>query len=135
MIRAAVLRDEVLALGDGDRAGAAAVLAELWALDPELLRDALALAASSAGVRQATRIATAWEGTPPLLWRHDALRRVPVARVRERTDYTGAQVWDVGVWVDGEHRSLGTCPTAQDAQATADAALADEDALRRWHLL
>lgn len=129
-----MLLDAIHQLGDGSRAGAAAVLAEALALDPELLRDALALASASVGVRQATRIATGWTDGGPLLWRYDALRRDPVAQASMRTDYTGAQVWDVRIWVDGQRRDLGTCPTAQDAQATADAALTEEGE-RRWHLL
>lgn len=135
MSRARVLLDAALQLGDGSRSGAAEVLAEAFVADPALLRAALALASSNVGVRQATRIATAWTDFGEGLWRYDALRRDPVARVYPRTDYTGAQVWDVGIWVDGQHRPLGTCPTVQVAQATADTALTDEEALRRWHLL
>lgn len=131
--------DALVELGGGERAGAAEVLSELLALEPELLRDALALvwpALGEDGVRVllATLIATPWGGSPSSRRRLDLLRGERVAEVRRYWRPSGESAWQILVWGDGVERDLGTAQTPEEGERRADEALTEEGE-RRWHLL
>lgn len=128
--RAQVLRDEALALGGGDRVGAAQVLAELLTEDPVLGQMALAIL----GGRQPSpvfRIAMPWEGGGERFYRFHLLRAEYVAEVwRPRH----ADTWLVRVYlqVEGE-QDVGEAETLEEGQRMADEAL--RDGPERWWLL
>lgn len=139
MSRGQVLRDQLLELAGGDPAQAAEVLGELFANDPELLRDALSRAWPAHGdaggrVLLATLIATQWSGPPSVRTRLDLLRGEIVAELKRYRLPTGEQAWQVRVWGDGVEQDLGNALTLEEGERRADEALTEEGE-RRWHLL
>jgi hypothetical protein len=128
---ALVVRDTLLQLGEGERAGAARVLAELLALDPPLLCEALALACDGPhreAVVSGTRLASAWaEGLQRQTWiRWDLLRSLrPVGWVSRTEREGGREIYEALVEA-GVSRALGQHETLEEAQEAVDARLRTE---------
>jgi hypothetical protein len=126
--RAQVVCDTLLELGDGERAGAARVLAELLVLEPGLLAEALALACEGPHrerVLSGTRLASAWaEGLQRHTWiRWDLLRSLrPVGWVVRARLEGGAEVYEAMVEA-GLARAVGQYDTLAEAQAAVDGRL------------
>jgi hypothetical protein len=125
MSQAQVLRDKLLELGEGERAGAVRVLAELLVLDPPLLAEALQYTCDSPDrerVVSATRLASPWaEGLARHTWiRWDLLRSLrPVGRVSRTRLRDAAEVYEAMVEA-GVSRGLGQYDTLAEAQGAVD---------------
>lgn len=129
MSRAQVLLDAALQLGEGERAGAAAVLAELLEEEPTVGQMALAIVGRKL-LRPVFRIAMPWQGGGDRFYRFHLLRAEYVAEVwRPRH----ADTWLVRIHLqgDGEH-DVGEAETLEEGQRMADEALRSAEA---WHLL
>jgi len=125
--RASVLLDEALALGGGDRAGAALVLAELLTEDPVLGQMALAILGKRL-MRPVFRVAMPWQGGGTRFYRFHLLRPEYVAEVQRF-----GTTWRVRVWLEGgEEQEVGEAETLEEGQRMADEVLRDGE--ERWWL-
>lgn len=140
MSRASVLRDQAIALGESDRAGAVAVLAELWALDPELMGEAMGRALLDELSIKHTLIAGPWrklEGEPETWQRTDLCRRVLVGFVSAGRSITSGRWMYAASWYPeaSRHYSLGDFTSVENARAAVDRALTNSATHLPWRLL
>jgi len=134
MSRAKVALDALVELGGGEQAGAAEVLAELFALEPELLREALTRVDWSIEMRAATRIAGPWHRGSQASRREDVLRGNQAAEILQVGRM--GRMWRVTIYnYPAAPEMVGDLGSREEAEAAADAALTDSESYRVWHLL